>query len=613
MGVGLPLALLAALGIALPIAAHLARQQDLPRLSFPALSLLRHAEAESKERVRIKDRPLLLLRVLLITALAFAAAAPFVWRSGAFADGQVSSLVLIVDDSMSMESSLEDAKASALAAIDSLPSGSEVALVAAGRPARVLSPLSAERDLARDALDAMSTGGRGTDMPAAATLAAAQLAPARFARRVLTLSDFAYEGAPAWPRNSELAFERTPPATGNAAVIECSIAPDPTREGFHSLRALLRAPEGVWTLRVLGGPSDDPILGEENVEVGADGQASIILGVLVPTGTSVLRLQLQNDDDPIQADNTRALWMSAASTRRLLIVDGDPPQREARFVSRALDVAPPLPGGGRLEYRIVDKGRFATMALDSFDAVLMLDAAVPHPGLEAFIRDGGGLIVVAGPHVERSSLRDILPARIGERRNDAVQAEGEWPSVAEFSATEYVELEPRPGSEVLVRWSSGSPALVADGGVAVFSVPLDDDWSEIPYAPGFVAFVHRLASAFGETEGASGTYVAGDAVQVPAGESVVMPNGDVRFHESGDFLATGETGHYSLSGNEGGGFVVVPDSRESEVRPGALPSERRSGQARGPASKAPLANWVFLLFGLGVIGEGVLRLRRSTR
>lgn len=607
MGIGLPLALLASLGVVLPIAAHLARQQDLPRMAFPALALLRHAEAESKERVRVKDRPLLLLRVLLIAALAFAAASPFVWRSGAFADGQVSSLVLIVDDSMSMESALDDALERGLSAIDALPSGSEVALVAAGHPARVLSPLSPDLELARAALEAMRTGGRGTDMSGAATLAAAQLAPARFARRVLTLSDFAYEGSPAWPRNCELAFERMPPAEGNSAVLECSIAPDPTREGFHSVRALVRAPEGVWTLQVLQGAE---VLSEESVEVGSDGQASLILGVMVPAGRDVLRLHLQNDSDPIQADNTRDLWLSAASTRRVLIIDGDPPQSEARFVTRALDVAPALPGGGRVEYRVVDKGRFATMSLDAFDAILMLDAAVPHPGLEAFIQGGGGLVVAAGPHVERSSLRDILPARIGERRNEVVHAEGEWPSVEELWASQYVELEPRAGSEVLVRWSSGSPALVADGGVAVFSSALDDDWSELPYAPGFVAFVRRLASGFGEAERASGTYTAGDVVQVPPGESVVMPTGDVRFHESGAFTATGDVGHYQLSADNGGGFVVVPESRESEVRPGALPSERRSDQARGPASKAPMANWVFLLFGLGVVAEGVLRIRQ---
>ncbi|MFK8000780.1 MAG: BatA domain-containing protein [Polyangiales bacterium] len=609
MGIGVPLALLAALGVILPIAAHLARQQDLPRMAFPALALLRHAEAESKERVRVKDRPLLLLRVLLIAALAFAAAAPFVWRSGAFADGQVSSLVLIVDDSMSMESALDDTQERALAAISALPSGSEVAVIAAGRPARVLSPLTADLELARAAVEAMRTGGRGTDLSGAATLASAQLAPARFARRVLTLSDFAYEGSPAWPRNSELAFERSSPAEGNSAVLECSIAPDPTREGFHSIRALVRAPEGVWTLQVLQG---EQVLSEESVEVGPDGQASLIVGVLVPAGQDVLRLHLQNESDPIQADNTRELWMSAASTRRVLIIDGDPPQGEARFVSRALDVAPALPGGGRVEYRVVDKGRFATMSLDAFDAILMLDAAVPHSGLEAFVQRGGGLVVAAGPHVERSSLRDILPARIGERRSEVVHAEGEWPSVEELWASQYVELEPRAGSEVLVRWSSGSPALVADGGVAVFSSALDDDWSELPYAPGFVAFVRRLASAFGEAERASGTYTAGDVVQVPDGESVTLPNGDVVFHESGTFTDTGDVGHYQLTTGDGGGFVVVPESRESEVRPGALPSERRSDQARGPASKAPLGNWVFLLFGLGVVAEGMLRIRQRT-
>lgn len=608
MGIGVPLALLAALGVALPIAAHLARQQDLPRMAFPALALLRHAEAESKERVRVKDRALLLLRVLLIAALAFAAASPFVWRSGAFADGQVSSLVLIVDDSMSMESALEGARERALSAIDSLPGGSEVAVIAAGTPARVLSPLGTELELARAALEGMRTGGRGTDMSTAATLAGAQLAPARFARRVLTLSDFAYEGAPAWPRNSELAFERSSPAEGNSAVLECSIAPDPTRDGFHSVRALVRAPEGVWTLQVLQG---DELLSEDSVEVGPDGQASLILGVAVPAGDDVLRLHLQNESDPIQADNTRALWMSAASTRRVLIIDGDPPQSEARFVTRALDVAPALPGGGRVEYRVVDKGRFATMSLDSFDAILMLDAAVPHSGLEAFVQQGGGLVVAAGPHVERSSLRDILPARIGERRNEVVHAEGDWPSVEELWASQYVELEPRAGSEVLVRWSSGSPALVADGGVAVFSSALDDDWSELPYAPGFVAFVRRLASAFGEAESASGTYTAGDVVEVPPGESVTVPSGDVLFHDSGVFTGTGDVGHYQLS--DSGGFVVVPESRESEVRPGALPSERRSDQARGPASKAPVGNWVFLLFGLGVVAEGVLRVRQRTR
>src|SRR5690606_27020547 len=64
VGFEAPLALLAVLLAGAPVAVHLIKQRDLPTRTLPTVALLRAAQADSRQRMRLADVLLLLVRVL---------------------------------------------------------------------------------------------------------------------------------------------------------------------------------------------------------------------------------------------------------------------------------------------------------------------------------------------------------------------------------------------------------------------------------------------------------------------------------------------------------------------------------------------------------------------
>lgn len=75
-----PAALIALGLVALPIAVHLLVRQPARRIAFPSLRFLRETQLAAFRRRTIQDAPLLLCRVAIVTAAAFAVAGP-VWQT----------------------------------------------------------------------------------------------------------------------------------------------------------------------------------------------------------------------------------------------------------------------------------------------------------------------------------------------------------------------------------------------------------------------------------------------------------------------------------------------------------------------------------------------------
>ncbi|MEM7607848.1 MAG: VWA domain-containing protein, partial [Myxococcota bacterium] len=170
MGFATPLALLLGLLIAGPIIAHLRRQRRLPVHPLPTLRLLEKALAEQRRRFVVRDRALLVLRILAVLAVALAVAGPFFWTDAAFGDGRATSLTVVLDDSASMETVFEDAQDRAIATLDALDTDSRITVVAAGAPARVLGSelsVAAARSLIRE----QRVSDRSTDLVGAARAA----------------------------------------------------------------------------------------------------------------------------------------------------------------------------------------------------------------------------------------------------------------------------------------------------------------------------------------------------------------------------------------------------------------------------------------------------------
>ena len=100
-----PLLLLAALGIALPILAHLLNRQQVKRTDWAAMQFLNRNLRVRSRQLRLRDILLLILRCLALLMLVFALSRP-IWQGGAgswFSGETRAGVVLAIDSSFSME------------------------------------------------------------------------------------------------------------------------------------------------------------------------------------------------------------------------------------------------------------------------------------------------------------------------------------------------------------------------------------------------------------------------------------------------------------------------------------------------------------------------------
>src|SRR6185295_20018843 len=116
----------------------------VPEVALPTIVLLERARVRTRRRARIVDVLLLCLRVAIVLAGALAVAAPYSVVRLAWGDGTRASVAIVLDDSLSMarreggRTLLATARDRAATIVASLPEGSEVSLVLAGAPPRVI-------------------------------------------------------------------------------------------------------------------------------------------------------------------------------------------------------------------------------------------------------------------------------------------------------------------------------------------------------------------------------------------------------------------------------------------------------------------------------------------
>ncbi len=666
MGFEAPLALLALAAAGLPIVAHLLRRQDLPRRLLPTIALLRRAEAASKKRVRLVDLLLLIVRVALIAMAALAIARPF-WRvTLAYGDGSIASVAIVVDDSMSMAgredpSLLARALERAREVTSSLPAESEVAIVLAGAPARVLVARTGELAAAERALSSLpATRARGTDLPGAIALAERELSGARHAdRRLLILSDVAAHGGldgASLPSGVGVEIERVgeDAEARNAAITAARATPDPTTPGRASI-AVEVAAQGMdgreLTLSLRRGGET---IAEQPIAIASGGARATLNAQLDPADPgATLALDA---DDALPMDDARGVLLRPPAGARVLIVDSEPERgREAsRYLTRAIDLAPD--DGGALTRRRVDPETFAALDPSQSDVIVLADVAAPNERVAARLREhverGGGLLIAPGDDFDARAyiarFGELLPARpmpaVASEIGGPVPAEGSALLPAGTSGLEQTRTSRRltfedvdAGAEVALRFEDGSPALLigraGDGRVALLATSLDDAWTDLPLRPGYlplvVALLRELAPASSTPDA---PVLPGSTVRLraPAGAvrlAILTPGGERIEHtgdaldapiELTDTLAPGvyrvqvATREHALAEDARLAFVVAPPAEESDLTPGTVPP--LEGAEAGAARQAsvvqrPLAPWLFLLVGVLAVLEAALRMR----
>jgi hypothetical protein len=589
-----PLFLAGFAALAIPVVLHLRRRDRQKPTPFPSLMFLSRLPTQTDHRRRITDWPLLILRALALALLVFAFARPYLQRSDVTRANPVGLTVLLLDRSASMDAvGVREAWAdSARAVIEGLPSGRRIAIVAFDASATVLLEPTDDHAAARAVIGTTPAAAGATRFAAGLRAAANLLAHEPLPGDIVLVSDLQRSGlaatsAPALPSGTTLrTIAVDPDSRDNAAVLAIEVQSVPADEARRAVVAARidrhggEAPRTTEAVLIIDGRE----ISTAAVILPADGTARVVFDT-VTLARAEARVTIRVGADALPSDDARHLVVPAElATRVTLVAAGNAQPDEWRYVEQALRI-------GRDPVFTVERvSRLDRATIDRSAAIVLFDAAVPEgevaTALEAWLRAGGGLVVVAGERLagRRGGLDPLTATLRGnvDRREGAVlgDAETSHPALSAFReersdafaavrVRRHAVIDAPGDGAVLLRFDDGSPALIAGasgaGRTMLVAIPLDARRGDFPLQPAFLPFLRGVVGwAAGHGAGApsqeSGEpWLAPVSLRTPV---VRSPSGDLaRPVDATRFVVLREAGfHEAFEGRAGGlpaGVIAV--------------------------------------------------------
>ena len=567
MGLLNPLLLLLGAAAAVPLLLHLLQRHQGPRFVFPALRYLRRAEKESARRIRLRQILLMLLRMIAILLIAFAAARPF-WRAGGVGHSPTA-VVIILDNSMSSGAidgetrMLDQLKERALEMLAAAGPDDRFWLLRAGAPAepalvgdaattilrvRETEPTVARADLAQAitharALLAAGADGRATEIHLLSDLQASNF----------TASVRATNGTPlvVWHPDADAPRNRA------IAAVEVGGGLSPIAgQRTNVTAAVIGAGEDAANVRLT---IDDRLAAAASAR---PGETAVL--ALQPRAEGPLYGRVDIDADALRADDRRYF-----ATRVL------PPPTvslggEAEFVSQALAV-------------LVEAGRVRDGVTGPSD-VAILPGGV---GVEARGARGGVVVLPPASVTEIAAVNRRLAAagipwayrapvngeaRFAGESNDALVR-----ALASVRLRQVFPLEAigaTTSDSVLLRLSDGTPWAVRGarrigGTYVLLASPLTVEASTIPTSAAMLPLLDRITSAWTLDLPPRTDAEPGQEIGLPAGADAVLQPDSTRDDIAGDAtyrLATAPGIYRVFRGDSViAAFAVNPPAQESDL------------------------------------------------
>ncbi len=518
-----PLALLLGFTAVFPLIAHALRRGQARPISFPAARFVPSKTTAAKERHRIEDKWLLLLRTLLLLCLAALAASPFVQCSRlslSRTDGASLAGVLVIDDSASMRANdeggrprLEKAVKAASELILTAQPGDSFAIVLAGQPARVLTPPTTELSSVAEALSGIEASDRETDLSAALTLARSLVSEAEQEDRPLVLlSDLAIssddtlnlEGVIIPDAGLTEKFE-------NCALISAVRSSDAVQVETACTSPLALQNRFIELLDEKGRVTGKPIQAQ-------DGALRMPLDESNRDKTLALRVRLtppaRAEADAIASDDSCPVLETASSLTIALRADqakaglktgaGTVLQAGLEALERNLRVETL----SLLPDQSADLNRFAGLMIDDPSGF----TPEVREALQAWVQEGGVAVLLLGEGINRTPLgSDFSPFLKGAptwSRTDAHGANEKEPGSlgplsttwADIGAKFRANLGDIEGAEKKASWNDGQPLvierLLGRGLLLTVTLPSSVDTSDLALRPAFLR-TSRLRSFAG--------------------------------------------------------------------------------------------------------------------
>ncbi|MFO7899819.1 MAG: BatA domain-containing protein [Planctomycetota bacterium] len=630
-----------AVGAAAPIIIHLAARSRPKPTPFPALRFIRASHRRSSARFKVKQLLLLLLRIAAMLLFAFILARP--WVEGASADARQAkatvTAVFLLDTSYSMGyevepgmTALDRAKEMALAAVDQFTVGDSrvCLLLVEDAPREVIHDFDHAYDLAelREQIQDAPLSFRRTDCSAAVSKAVALLEDVEgVGRSIFLFTDLTRNGWPAAVPPIE-GTEDISLYVGDAGHTEpanpAALGVDPVRDAAPGAPVEVTArvdTRGMRGKREAGLVID----GAEPVKVEAEGLTEVTFKAAVGQAASEhwgeVVLDVPNSRLPV--DDRFAFTFRTTAARRLLLVNGAPSPvprlDEAYFLRAALPPTEVVPGQ---LFRVTEvrPAELGSYGLAGVDVIAFCNVGTISRGawnkVRHFVATGGGLIVFAGDQVTAEAYayagrgeKAFLPCAVGEPvdpdpytrlepgrlRHEILHIfrGGRNGDLASGRFSRYLALRPGEGAEVVIRFTSGDPAMVAGthsaGRVLVFASTCDTDWTTLPGEAPYPVLVQQSLKYLAGTAQTSRDVAVGSPVSLPIPEPVAV--GKIVFRRVGAGTAQDVTGRLA-EGRLNLGIVGRPGVYEVEVqRPEGRGADRLYFAANVDTAESDLARF----------------------
>lgn len=502
-----PWVLLGTLLVAVPVIIHLVMRKKPKLLMFPALELLQQRRKTNLRKLRLRHLLLLLLRILLVALAALALARPLATNlPGVNAIGSPLGVVLIFDTSASMDfkiegkARLDQAKDQALSYVNSLPSGSEVAMIDTAENAgarfvttseavklienRKVSPRNrtvtaaledAQRLLEKSAPNlpilvcvfSDRTNASWDTNTVGTTLLPQKQGLETKLKRALNL--VYYDLGSAEPRNLNITGLSLRPASVSAVTaLEDLRFGVPAKEQLNIVATVQSTNLTVNNEALLYIDGKPEPVSKKNISfTGGANQIetkTITFDPIEVKDGVVQGKVVLASPDALEVDNVRYFTL-IAPTRRVLILSDQP--SEAEDWKLALESLRILPMSGEIK-KPADCP--PGISPDDYQAVCLFNVAQPSKQLweilQRYVQAGGGLVVVPGPNLNAKSYnepaaQELMPGKplairnipipgaaleVGNYEHPALSNFKRWQrDIANFRVTRYWELESVPG------------------------------------------------------------------------------------------------------------------------------------------------------------------------
>ncbi len=534
-----PLFLFGLAAASLPVLIHLLNRRRLKRIRFPAVRFILLSQKRISRSYRLRHWLLLALRTLAVICLALLLANPiFQTGAGLFAGGGPVSLVVILDNSLSMTWSgdgngFKQAKEAASLLISNLNDGDRAAVIPTNLSGKEAFRLKDQKDVLLKEIAGSEIADGTANLAVALGKAYELLNQPAGQKEIRVITDMALTG---WDQFSVAALKQADPSIP-LKIIRIGRKQQPVNGAVKEIRlggqgVGVNLPLQIEATVVNFGATE---IKDLLVQLAIDGQTKEQKLATIPAkGEIVVTFQTRIGQpgahvgqitvkkDGFAGNAVAHFALDAQDKLRILLVDGDPQtslvQSETFFLTRALNPAGERDSSLFLPTVILPDGLNAAN-LDNYQVVVLSNLAVLSDSfvtkLQNYLRQGGGLLIFAGDKFSADSynqkLAQALPAQLRDKKTGP-ESGGEkidkidltHPALQiladsilqESLKTVRVWGYQRAAGKALISLANGEPLLLEQkagaGKVMLMTTSADRDWSDLPVKTVFLPLIQSL-------------------------------------------------------------------------------------------------------------------------